>query len=851
MNSTSPKVDSNVKKAPKKPKISYVRMNQLIRAGTIAAFVAIGLAVASLAGNYLYDVQVTQVRQGQLEILTKEKANISAQQIAESITDLRSKITYFTDQAAIQYAINPDATEIFTDTAIQLKNNIPNIKHVRYIPINTAKLEPNSIPPIRYSELEMINRAEKGQMVAPDAAKINDVWQITLVTAALTSGENIITPGVFVITLDIDNISQQLHSLVGNFGTMTFSQGVGNNAKLSILQVGQAHSETAEHISKVSYAADIANSSWQIELKPSAQLYALTSVNMGITYILLTVICLVSILTSVVLGFLTSSLIIKKRPAPRSKINKVSQTHTTPPTTKSEPESFINTIYQGTNILDVEIREEDKALLPLDDLDENDHDDDDVFDIAEAHTEEADQSIPEDIFRAYDIRGLADTQISESVALRIGQALGSEALDHREESLVVAQDARIHSPKLTKALIEGILSTGCNVIDIGIVPTPLMYFACEVLPETHSGVIVTASHNRKEYNGFKVVMAGNSRSDKDIQAIRSRILKEDLYEGAGQQKSVDVVPQYINTIFSDVALAGDIHIVIDAGNGVTGAIAPQLFEELGCKVTPLYCNLDGNFPNHDPDPTIEENLHDLIAKVKTTKADLGVAFDGDGDRLMVVTASGKIIWPDILLMLFAKDILSRNPGSDVIFDVKSTRHLSSLVTTYGGRPIMWKTGHSPMKEKMKETGALLGGEYSGHLFIKDRWYGFDDGMYAAARLIEILSLQGDSLDQLFEEFPKSLSTAEIRINVDDKKKFIIVERLKSEANFDDGNINLLDGIRVDFANGWGLIRASNTGPQITLRFEADDAKNLKHIKDLFARELHKIDHTLSTNWNTH
>ena len=218
---------------------------------------------------------------------------------------------------------------------------------------------------------------------------------------------------------------------------------------------------------------------------------------------------------------------------------------------------------------------------------------------------------------------------------------------------------------------------------------------------------------------------------------------------------------------------------------------------------------------------------------------------------MVVTASGKIIWPDILLMLFAKDILSRNPGSDVIFDVKSTRHLSSLVTTYGGRPIMWKTGHSPMKEKMKETGALLGGEYSGHLFIKDRWYGFDDGMYAAARLIEILSLQGDSLDQLFEEFPKSLSTAEIRINVDDKKKFIIVERLKSEANFDDGNINLLDGIRVDFANGWGLIRASNTGPQITLRFEADDPKNLKYIKDLFARELHKIDHTLSTNWNTH
>ena len=362
-------------------------------------------------------------------------------------------------------------------------------------------------------------------------------------------------------------------------------------------------------------------------------------------------------------------------------------------------------------------------------------------------------------------------------------------------------------------------------------------------------MIVTASHNPAQYNGFKVVMKGKSRSGDDIQAIRTRIVENRFRQGVGQEFRHDIVASYIDTIFADVALAGDISIVVDAGNGVTGMVAPQLFEELGCHVTPLFCDLDGRFPNHPPDPSEEKNLAALKEKVQDTGADLGVAFDGDGDRIAVVTPQGKVIWPDRLLMLFAKDIVSRNPGSDVIFDVKCTRHLSSSITSMGGRPIMWKTGHSPMKQKMLETGALVGGEYSGHIFIKDRWFGFDDGMYAAARLIEILSLQGESLDMLFEEFPESPNTPEIRVEISEDKKFEVIEQLKQKGRFEDAKLTTIDGVRADFPFGWGLVRASNTSAHLTLRFEADDEGSLQHIKSVFVKEIRAIDNSIHFTWD--
>ncbi|MFL0801072.1 MAG: phosphomannomutase/phosphoglucomutase [Agarilytica sp.] len=511
---------------------------------------------------------------------------------------------------------------------------------------------------------------------------------------------------------------------------------------------------------------------------------------------------------------------------------------------------LVDPLYQKTDILNVDIAKEDEDLLGLEDVVEQEPKVDDVVEEDVLDIIEDDGSVPDVVFRAYDIRGIAKDQITNDFAKRVGQALGSEAIDNGQDTLIVARDARLTSPELTEFLIRGILSTGCHVLNIGTVPTPLMYFATATLKESQSGVMVTASHNPGNYNGFKVVMNGKTRCDDDIKAIRRRILKRDVYEGDGEEKRHDVVPEYIDTIFSDVALAGDVSIVIDAANGVTGKVAPSLFEELGCHVIPLYCDLDGNFPNHDPDPSIESNLQDLIAKVKETSADIGVAFDGDGDRLIVVTSSGQIIWPDQLLMMFAKDIVSRNPGADVVFDVKSTRHLASCVTGYGGRPIMWKTGHAPMKNKMLETGALLGGEYSGHIFIKDRWFGFDDGMYAAARLIEILSLQGETLDMMFNEFPKSPSTPEIRVAIDEEKKFDVVEQLASIGNFGEGRVTTIDGVRVDFPDGWGLVRASNTSANLTLRFEADDEEALHRVKSVIAKELKIVDNTITIDWNT-
>lgn len=802
-------------------------------------------------------MQITQVRQDKLNVMSKEHAIEAAQHMKKVIVGISADILNFTDQATAQFILDPSATSIFVSTATAIKNDIAGAVYVRFIDFDNVKLEPNAIPPIRYSQLNMISRVEKREVVAPEAVKIDDTWQVNFIVAAINTDKNTEIPGVFIITLDVDVFKQQLTSLIGNYGLITLIQSFDEKSKLPIFYAGQENidNSTALPINNIVQSSIITGSPWQIEFKPSEELYALTKTDTTLIYLILAAISVAAVVVGCTVGNVVALSIIKRRPVPVTpKFTSQKASKQSFAATKTSSEVLIDSMYENTKIDDVTIRQEDLELLSLDDLgttDENIIGNDDVLNITDTHTEQPGHDIPEDIFRAYDIRGVVDTQITESVVLRIGQALGSEALDHDEDTLIVARDARIHSPKLTEALIEGILSTGCNVLDIGVVPTPLMYFACEVLAETQSGVMVTASHNTKEYNGFKVVMNGTSRSDTDIKAIRTRIIEDKLAQGIGEHKTVDIASQYIDTIFADVALAGDVHIVIDAGNGVTGTIAPQLFEELGCKVTPLYCDLDGNFPNHDPDPTIEANLQDLIAKVKEAKADLGIALDGDGDRLMVVTAAGKIIWPDYLLMLFTKDVLSRSPGADIVFDVKSTRHLGGLITSYGGRPIMWRTGHSPMKAKMKETGALLGGEYSGHIFIKDRWYGFDDGMYAAARLVEILSLQDQNLDQLFDEFPKSISVPEIRMDVGDQKKFTIIEQLKTRGIFDEANINKMDGIRADFAEGWGLIRASNTGPQITLRFEADNDNSLKRIQNIFARELTKIDDSLATHWNTY
>jgi phosphomannomutase/phosphoglucomutase len=438
-----------------------------------------------------------------------------------------------------------------------------------------------------------------------------------------------------------------------------------------------------------------------------------------------------------------------------------------------------------------------------------------------------------EIFRAYDIRGVVDETLTPEVVFSIGRAIATLALAAGEKTMAVGRDGRLSGPALIAALSDGILATGCDVIDVGVVPTPLLYYATNVL-ETHSGVILTGSHNPPEYNGLKIVINGKTLAEEGIQDLYKRIVANDFAQGKGSRWEMEIVERYISHITHSVKLARPLVVVVDCGNGVPGCVAPALYRQMGCEVHELFCDVDGTFPNHHPDPSQPANLQDLIAKVRSVNADVGFAFDGDGDRLGVVTNKGEIIWPDRQLMLFSQAILAKNPGAKIIYDVKCTSKLADVITEHGGEPLMWKTGHSLIKAKLFETQALLAGEMSGHIFLKDRWYGFDDAIYAGARLLEILASNNTDLDTIFETFPNSVNTPELKIFVSESEKFSLMAKLISSANFNTAKqIMTIDGLRVNFADGWGLVRPSNTTPCLVLRFEAESEKVLTKIQNLF------------------
>lgn len=450
-----------------------------------------------------------------------------------------------------------------------------------------------------------------------------------------------------------------------------------------------------------------------------------------------------------------------------------------------------------------------------------------------------DTAIPASIFRAYDIRGIVGRTLTADIARLIGLGIGAEAAARGEQEIVVGRDGRDSSPELSGALIAGLRSSGRDVVDIGIVPTPLLYFATHWLP-ADSGVMVTGSHNGPEYNGMKLIIAGKTLYGEDLQAIYRRIVAGDFPRGRGKLSSSDVKNDYVTRVAGDISTAARgaaLKIIIDCGNGVAGVIAPQLFRALGHRVEEMYCEVDGAFPNHHPDPSQPENLEALIARVTTRGADIGLAFDGDGDRLGVVDSAGHIIWPDRQLMVLAKDVLSRNRGAAIIYDVKCSRYLKTVIEANGGLPLMWKTGHSLIKSKMEEMQAPLAGELSGHIFFKERWYGFDDAIYAGARLLEILVRSGRSSKELFAGMPEGVSTPELRVRLPEASHQTFMEKLRDSADFPDAQIIHTDGVRVEFRDGWGLVRASNTSPVLTLRFEADDKPALERIQEKFRRLL--------------
>jgi phosphomannomutase/phosphoglucomutase len=719
-----------------------------------------------------------------------------------------------------------------------------------------ASLDIGRNGPMNFAALDLLRRLENGQVPAAEAYKIGERW-LVYSAAALRSADQSQLQGTLLLVVDLERLLNSLPALPAGIGQMQLSQQFGDTAAQLLSVRGEPTGESAQ-----SFASG--NPNWQLSFAPGPNLQApaLSPALLGLAALLAAAgaLCGLVLLHSQLQSRLRSDVrqlgqmlqelsngkSVKAFSLSLAALDGLAQTlarlprrkqeaspdeaGSPPATAKAElankPARPAESPFQDTDILDIDILDEDQDLLGLEQT---------SMDSAQ----QTPPKLPASIFRAYDIRGVVGDTLTTEAAYWIGRAIGSESLAKGEPCVAVGRDGRLSGPQLVQQLIQGLLDCGCQVSDVGMVPTPALYFATHVL-KGKSGVMLTGSHNPPDYNGFKIVIAGDTQANEQIQALKARIDSNDLASGVGSVEQVDILAPYFKQIVGDIAIAKPLKVVVDCGNGVAGVIAPQLIEALGCTVIPLFCEVDGNFPNHHPDPGKPENLVDLIARVKAEGADLGLAFDGDGDRVGVVTNAGNMVFPDRLMMLFAKDVVSRNPGADIIYDVKCTRRLGALISGYGGRPVMWKTGHSLIKKKMKETGALLAGEMSGHIFFKERWFGFDDGIYSAARLLEILSQEKRNAEQVFAAFPADISTPEINITVTDENKFQLIDQLQSDGVWGEANLTTLDGVRVDYPKGWGLVRASNTTPVLVLRFEAETDAELERIKEVFRAQLYSV-----------
>lgn len=823
--------------------------------GAAAALAALLLLVAFGCGSLLMqatalDPAAAGLRQQQ----TEQDAAALARRLEDRITLMHAMADDLAASADIAALLRDDLPLARQNLAGQLDAALPYLLRLRILPLGSARVALDETPPLSYAGLDMIRNAESGERSLPEALRVESrTLPVINIARRIESSEaesNTVLGSVF-LTFDAAILGEILRSLNVAATGITLEQRVGDANWVPFVELGLNDGEL------LSVSLPLTDSSWRLTYRahpsglPAAPL-SLLDLLPGLLLILLgglggliwgygrfakslrsDIAALVDSGSALIEGregFGAGHFELDPMAHAATALQRAAASH------QSQDPATASTVIAAAK----PAARTAASLPPVDD---------DFLEIDEIPTKDATGAVDKDpvpyaeIFRAYDIRGVMGSTLSEDVAYLLGRAIGSEAAAAGESKMLVAADGRHSSPALRGRLSAGIMASGLDVIDIGAVPTPILYFAAHI-SETRSGVMVTGSHNPPEYNGFKVVIAGETLAGPRITALRDRIAAEDFRDGSGSLEERDLVPDYIDRIASDVTLAQPLKVVADCGNGIAGKIVPSLLEALGCEVLPLYCEVDGDFPNHHPDPNDAANLQDLITVVKAEGADIGLAFDGDGDRLGVVTERGEIIWPDRLMMLFARDIVGRNPGADVIFDVKCSRHLGSLIAEYGGRPIMGPSGHSHLKAKMKETQALLGGEFSGHICFGERWYGFDDGLYSGARLLEILASEAASAAELFEEFPNPASTPELKIASSDSAKFQVIEALAAGSAFEGGTLTTIDGIRVDYPEGWGLIRASNTQPMLTLRFEADDAKALAQIQLRFRKALKQVDNTL-------
>lgn len=826
--------------------------------GALAVVVSVAIAGAILWFMALDGQRHTQ-RQALAAIWADSQAGALRQVLAAAHDDLQQTAR----QAELRNALNEGPDAILRQE--QRLSTVPGAVSMRLFPRGAAAQDNSAPAPIGYAALDLIRRAEAGERPTAEAYRVGERWLVYSASAIRESAEAPVV-GTLLRVTELANLLRYLPPIPAGAGQIELEQRFGNNPAQTLYRAG-----TAAGGGRVE--RETGNPHWFLAFRPGPALSPPASpIWIGIACIVALAGALLglllnhraearriardaSILERAVLELsagraikvpglslpaldtLAQRLVSLSRSRPQ--ITSEAQSETPAATEVQEPPSA-PAATTGPSPRVGEVDPLDVDFLDMDFLDEDQH-------LLGLDTQERDPAmstvqapaLPASIFRAYDIRGVVGESLTAETAYWIGRAIGSESLAKGEPNVAVGRDGRLSGPELVQGLIQGIAESGCTVSDIGMVPTPVLYYAANILAGK-SGVMLTGSHNPPNYNGFKIVIAGDTLANEQIQVLRERIETGNLASGNGTVEQVDVLQRYFEQIRGDIVLARKLKVVVDCGNGVAGVIAPQLIEALGCEVVPLFCEVDGNFPNHHPDPGKPENLEDLIAKVRETGADLGLAFDGDGDRVGVVTNAGTIIYPDRLLMLFAKDVVSRNPGSDIIYDVKCTRRLTALISGYGGRPVMYKTGHSLIKKKMKETGALLAGEMSGHVFFKERWYGFDDGIYSAARLLEILSQDNRDAEKVFAAFPNDVATPEINITVTEESKFEIIDALRSDAQWGDANLVTIDGVRVDYPKGWGLVRASNTTPVLVLRFEAETEEELARIKDVFREQLYNV-----------
>lgn len=733
-----------------------------------------------------------------------------------------------------------------------LRYYLAGSQSMRIFAVGEAESGADGLEPPSFAVLDMIRRAERNMPVPMEAHPVDGTWRLHVVTPLRVS-DNAPIGGTLVAAFDLQRLLTALPSLPPDAGQLKLVQNFPGAPAQTLYQSGSGYGEV------ISLPAD--NPTWRIEFQPGAALVA------GVANPLLllgsTLLALFGILASL---FWLQRSWRKDLESDASVLIQLAEGHKVAglrldPLAPVGQEIMLLAAGHGRKLGpspergDASMRPgrtspapsqpvlSDNDVLDIDIVDNMDNLGDDMLDSdADAATGPAILDIPAEIFRAYDIRGVVDRTLTADTVYWLGRAIGSESIAQGEPNIAVGRDGRLSGPVLVEQLIRGLMDSGCQVTDLGMVPTPVLYYATHTTQAT-SGVMLTGSHNPVDYNGLKIVIAGETLADKRIQALHQRLRSNDLSQGSGGRQQLELLNAYRRQIAEDVVLVRSLKVVVDCGNGVAGVVAQGLLEDLGCEVVPLYCDVDGSFPNHHPDPGHIENLQDLIAEVKRSNADIGIAFDGDGDRLGVITRSGEMIYPDRLMMLFAEDIVTRHPGADIVFDVKCTRRLPALISRMGGRPVMWKSGHSMIKAKMIETGALLGGEMSGHLFFKERWFGFDDGLYSACRLLELISIQPPEEDpekDIFSKYPAGLTTPELSIQVGEQRKFELIAALKKQADWGNGRVSTLDGIRVDFPHGWGLVRASNTTPVLVLRFEADKTEELERIQQLFRDQLASV-----------